>query len=154
MDDELKRQVYDAILQHPSWSDYQIAEELNLSRSMVYRTRCSIIKTLDYKLAQNAAGKFLTDFQMAADYFRKQIERLEELKKMEKIVYHRNDKTGGSYATKEPLDALDILQIEKQQSDLWTKILFLARQGEAIEVMRLIQNGTIKQQLPGISNQS
>jgi hypothetical protein len=31
----------------------------------------------------------------------------------------------------------------RQQEDLWKNILFLARQGEAVEVMRLMQSGRI-----------
>ena len=147
MQDELKREVYNIMLTYPTKSDYTIAEEFNLTRSTVYRARMSLIHSIDYELAKKVAGKFLADFQMATDYFKKQIERLEELKIQEKTVHH-STKDGGAFTTQEKLDPLEILAIEKQQTELWKNILFVARQGEAVEVMRLIQNGRI----PAISN--
>lgn len=122
--------------------DRQIGEHLNLSRSSVWRVRCKIISTIDYKLAKKVAGKFLADFQMATDYFKTQIERLEQLKEQTKAVHHYT-KDGRAFTTDEELSPLDILAIEKQLTELWKNILFIARQGEAVEVMRLIQNGRI-----------
>lgn len=147
MNRELKTKTYQTILDHPTWTDRQIGEHLKLSRSAVWRVRCKIISAIDYELAKKVAGKFLADFQMATDYFKSQIERLEQLKKETKTVYH-STKDDGSFTTKESLSPLEILQIEKQQTELWKNILFIARQGEAVEVMRLIQNGRI----PAISN--
>jgi len=63
---------------------------------------------------------------MATDYFKKQIERLEELKKEEKTIFKKG-KDGQSYADQVSLEPLDILAIEKQQTELWKNILFLAR---------------------------
>lgn len=140
---ELKEQVYKEILAHPSLSDYQIAEKLNISRPTVWRTRNKLIGAIDYELAKKVAGKFLTDFQMASDYFKLQIDRLENLKTKTKTI-QRNNMSTHEIETKEvPLDPLDILAIEKQQAELWKNILFLARQGEAVEVMRIIGNGRI-----------
>ena len=147
MNSELKTQAYQLMLDHPTWTDTQIGNDLNVSRSSIWRVRCKIITAIDYELAKKVAGKFLVDFQMATDYFKTQIERLEQLKIQEKTVHH-STKDGGVFRTQEKLDPLDILQIEKQQTELWKNILFIARQGEAVEVMRLIQNGRI----PAISN--
>jgi hypothetical protein len=113
----------------------------------VWRIRCKIITAIDYELAKKVAGKFLADFQMATDYFKTQIERLENLKTREKTVHH-STKDGGVFTTEEKLSPMEILAIEKQQTELWKNILFIARQGEAVEVMRLIQNGRI----PELSN--
>ncbi len=40
----------------------------------MYRIRLKLISAVGYTLAQNVAGKFLVEFQMATDYFKKQIE--------------------------------------------------------------------------------
>jgi len=141
---ELKTQTYQLMLDHPTWSDRQIGDDLNISRSAVWRIRCKVITAIDYELAKKVAGKFLADFQMASDYFKTQIERLEKLKNKPKTIL-RETKEGGTFADEIPLSTLDILQIEKQQTELWKNILFVARQGEAVEVMRLMQNGRIPQ---------
>lgn len=83
---------------------------------------------------------------MASDYFMKQIENLEELKNQRKSVLVRS-KDDFTIQTL-PLEPLEILQIEKQQTELWAKIIFLCRQNEAIEVIKLIQNG----ELPALNN--
>ena len=142
MNNELKKQCYTLMLKKPTWNDRQIADELNLSKSTVWRTRKSLLSTIDHELAQKIAGKFLAEFQMATDYFKLQIERLEELKLLEKTIFKKG-KDGQHYAETVPLEPLDILAIEKQQTELWKSILEFARQGEAVEVMRLIQNGKI-----------
>lgn len=173
---ELKRAIYKTILTYPAKSDYQIAREMNLSRSLVYRCRLKIIKTIDYELARNVAGKFLIEFQQASDYFKMQIERLEDLKlaKYEEIQFKRvkddeeydmdNDKyvlerSGKLYEKVTVIvDAThkDILDIEKHQTKLWENILFLARQGEGIEILKAIQDGRItetNQTIPEISQE-
>ena len=147
---ELKELIYREILEHPTLSDYQLSAKLNVSRPTVWRVRNKLIGAIDYELAKKVAGKFLTDFQMASDYFKLQIERLEKLKTQSKTI-QRNNMSTHEIETKEvPLDPIDILAIEKQQSELWKNILFLARQGEAVEVMRIIGNGRI----PEINNKS
>jgi hypothetical protein len=95
------------MLTYPTKSDYQIAQELNLTSS-VYRARLKIITAIDYELIKKVAGKFLTEFQMASDYFKKQIERLENLKGENKTVHH-STKDGGQFTTDEKLSPLEIL---------------------------------------------
>lgn len=142
MRQELKDAIYTKILEFPAASDYVIADKLKgVSRSTVYRARNKLVKAIDYELAKQVAGKFLVDFQMASDYFKLQIERLEKLKEKTKIIQRNNVTTGKVESNEVPLDPIDILAIEKQQSELWKNILFLARQGEAIEVMRIMGNG-------------
>lgn len=142
--EELKKKIYTIMITYPTRSDYEIGRVLHIPRSTVWTFRKSLISAIDYQLARNVAGKFLTEFQMATDYFKLQIERLENLKEKKKTIFKKGDE-GQSYAEEISLEPLDILQIEKQQTELWKNILFLARQGEAVEVMRLIQNGRIKQ---------
>ena len=111
MKSELKLAVYNKILDYPDKSDYTIAQEMNLTRSMVYRTRISLVGAINYELARNVAGKFLTDFQMASDYFKKQISRLETSKSFEaKISEYTPSQLGtvpfmGSVSSDESFDA-------------------------------------------------
>ncbi|GEM_PF-3612110 len=147
MNGELKKVVYQTILTYPTKSDYEIADHLNeqkynVNRSLVYRTRNKLVGAIEYTLAQKVAGKFLADFQMASDYFKLQIERLENLKSRKQTIFKKAPE-GHMYPEEVDLGPMEILAIEKQQTELWKNIIFLARQGEAIEVMRLIQNGRI-----------
>lgn len=142
--EEKKLQVYRTIIEHPALSDYEVADKLKgVSRSTVNLCRKQFIEKLDYELARNVAGKFLADFQQASDYFKVQIERLENLKKEKKTIQRNNVTTGKIESKKIELEPMDILAIEKQQTELWKNIIFLARQSEAVEVMKLIQNGRI-----------
>ena len=67
-----------------------------------------------------------------------------------KTIFKRNAE-GDSYAETVKLDAMDKLQISrdirdimKQQTDLWKNIIFMARQGEALEVMKAIKDGRLR----------
>lgn len=144
MINKLKETVYKHILTYPTKSDYQIAEDLAVSRSRVYQIRKQLFIAIDHELARNVAGKFLADFQMASDYFKTQIERLEELKDSTRLVFH-DTKDKGKFTTREPIGPMGILALEKHQTELWKDILFLARQGEAIEVIRAIQDGRLSE---------
>lgn len=130
---EIMQEVYLERLQNPLVSQKQIGVNLNLSESTVSRALKKQLGSHDFKLGQMLSGKFLEEFQMASDYWKMQISRFEELKK--------KDENG--FPTIEFEKELELM---KQQSQLWEKILFLARQGEAVEVMRLMKNGAI--QLP------
>jgi len=126
--DEIKQSVYLERLKDPIATQKDLATKLGISESMVSRAMKSMMGTHDYTLRQMLAGKFLEEFQMASDYWKMQIKLLEDLK--------------------EESDNETIIKLMKEQSDRWEKILFLARQGEAVEVMRLMKNGRI----PEISN--
>ena len=116
--------VYLERLKDPTISQKQIAFKLNLTESKVSRALKKLFASHDFKLGQMVAGKFLEEFQMASDYWKLQIKDLELLKDEEDIELK--------------------IKIMKEQSDRWEKILYLARQGEAVETMRLMKNGTIQ----------
>ena len=130
MKPEIIQQVYLEKLKDPTITQKQIADKKNLSEATVSRAFKKLMGSHDFRLGQLLTGKFLEEFQMASDYWKLQIKLLEDLKEEES-------------------DTETIIKLMKEQSDRWEKILFLARQGEAIEVMRLMRNGTIK--LPVIS---
>jgi hypothetical protein len=144
--EQLVKNIYNQMLTFPTKSDRAIARDLNLGHSTVSRYRKKLYVKIDYELSRQVSSKFLTHFQMASDYFMKQIENLEALKGQKKVI---PIKTKDDFFIQPiPLDPLDILQIEKQQTELWAKIIFLCRQNEAIEVIKLIQNG----ELPALTN--
>lgn len=154
---QVRENTYKYLITHPSKSDQQVADEFGISRGFVYNLRQKFVRKLDYELAQNIAGAFLVDYQHASDYFKLQTTELEgekiklrDLQKSgQKTIFKRN-KEGDSYAEQVDLDAMDKLQINrdirdimKQQTDLWKNVIFLARQGEAVQIMKLIQSGRI-----------
>ncbi len=160
MNNELKIQAYSTMLKYPAWSDEKIANDIGISRPTVWRLRKKLIGTIDWELAQRIAGQFLTDYQMASDYYKQQITELEDMKKEHieskvggtKTIYKKG-KDGQSYAEEVELNTFDILEIDKdirsimkQQQELWRDIMFLARQGQGAEVMKMIASGRI--QLP------
>ena len=109
-------------LKNPICTQKEIGAKLGLKEYTVSRALKSMMGTHDYTLRQMLAGKFLEEFQMASDYWKLQIKQLEDLKK-------------------DGVDHDTMIKLMREQSDRWEKILFLARQGEAIEVMRKMKNG-------------
>jgi len=156
----LKETVYDTLIKYPAKTDSTIAKETGVSRGYVWALRQKFIRKLDWALAQNVAGAFLAEFQMASDSFKLQINKLEdkiqemeELKGGEKTIFKKN-KEGQSYAEEVKLNSMDMLIIDKEirdcmrmQHELWKSLLSLARQGEAVEVMKMVQSGRIKPQI-------
>lgn len=160
MKKELKEQAYQVMLKNPAWGDEEIASDIGIGRSTVWRLRKKLIGKIDWELAQRIAGQFLTDYQLASDYFKQQITDLERIKQEReeskaggtKTIYKKG-KDGQTYAEEVELNAFDLMEIDKdirsimkQQSDLWKDIMFLARQGQGAEVMKMIASGRI--QLP------
>jgi hypothetical protein len=159
MKKQLERAIYKHMLEFPTKTDYQIAEDLGIKRWSVWKFRQKVIGQIDYELGKKIAGKFLTEFQMAADYFKLQIERLakrkqnlETLLNQKKTVLSKDEEgnTIIKHYEMDPLDKAQIIKVindvEKQQTDLWKNIIFLANQGQGVEVMRMIRDGRI--QLP------
>ena len=148
MKGEIKQLVYFERLKDPIASQKDLAIKLGLSESMVSRAIKSMMGTHDYQFRQLLAGKFLEEFQMASDYWKMQITQLENLKDSKKTIF-KKAADGHVFPEEVELEVDDMMKIMKEQSDRWEKILFLARQGEAVEVMRLMKNGTT--QLPVIN---
>lgn len=141
--DETIEKIYHLMLSSPTKSDRDIAKIVKINNKTVSAYRKKIMIRIDDHLASNVAGKFLLHFQMAMDYFKIQIERLDKLKEQTKTVVH-SKKDGGSWTTDEKLSPMEILELEKHQTRLWENIITLCSQGEVIEVMKLMQNGTIQ----------
>ena len=72
-----------------------------------------------------------------------QISELEDLKKSTQILQSINKETGDIIEREVELSPMDKLAINKQQADLQAKILFLASQGEARTVIRMMRNGEL-----------
>ncbi len=159
MKNEISSVAYTEMITHPALNDEQIAAKVGLAQCTVWRLRKKLVGKIDFELAQRIAGQFLSDYQMASDYFKIQITDLEEQKnKLEKLkdgtkTIFKKDSDGKSYAQEVPLNSFDNLTISrdirdlmKQQQSLWRDIIFLARQGQGAEVMKMISSGRI--QLP------
>jgi len=153
----ISEQIYKSILKYPTKSDIQLGKDLNLSATTIGKYRRKLYTGLNHHLAKDVAGKFFVHFQMASDYFMTQIEKLEKLKEEAQEFKENGTKTvfkkggeGQTYSEEEDLNSFDkliinkeIAALEKQQTDIWTKIIFLCRQSEAIEIMKMIENGVI-----------
>ena len=122
---ERKQRVYKLMLLEPAITQSEIAERLNLKPRTVSRIINKIVKSNDYQLAMSIAGKFIQDFVNASDYWKIQITELEHLK--EKL-------------TDEDKELL--VKIMKEQSELYGKILLLARQGELMAAIRKLNGAT------------
>lgn len=155
--ESLKEKIYDTILRYPAKTDQEIGEQYGVGRSYVWKLRQKFVRKLDFVLAQHIAGAFLAEFQQATDYFKFQVSRLEDKileyeknKKGTKIIFKMNT-TGQKYADEVELNAMDRMEIDdkirdimKQQQSLWKDIVLFARQGEAVEIIKMIQDGRIK----------
>lgn len=148
------------MIKYPAKTDDKIASDIGIGRSTVWRLRQKLIGKIDWELAQRISGQFLTDFQTASDYYKLQIQELEDMKQEHikskvggKKTIYKKGKDGQTYAEEVDLNTFDILEIDrdirsimKQQQELWKDILFLANQGKGVQIMRLIASGRI--QLP------
>jgi len=146
--------IYDLMLKYPDLNDREISERMTSKRvtSMtVNRYRHKLLIRLDVSLAQVLAANFLRDYSMAADAFRLQIRELREyLEKNEKIVIVKMKEDYEK--VKVPLDPVEYINIQKQIADLWKSIIFLCRQGEAVEIMKAVRDNIMSMDAAIISH--
>ena len=138
--------VYKQMLRYPGKANEEIAQELGVKPNMVRNCRKRISQGIDYVLAAHMAEAFIQDYQMSIDAMKLQLADLEEEKRMVRL-----DMENGWKDDELPLNTLDkallrrdILSIERQKTDIWMKIVTMARQSEAVEVMNLIKKKVIK----------
>jgi len=112
-----------SFLVHPSYTDTQIAKLVSVSYPTVQKYREEHLSKMDVEFIKMTAGRFIMEFGEASDYWKLQIEELENLKT--------------------DLEPMDILAICKQQAQLREKILFLAAQGEVREVIKVMRSGKL-----------
>lgn len=155
--DTLKDKIYDKILRYPALTDVDIGLEFGVNRTYIWKLRQKFVRKLDFVLAQSIAGAFLAEFQQATDYFKSQVSRLEDkitelekLKKGTKTIW-RKSAEGGSFPEEVKLNSIDKLEFDnhirdcmKMQQSLWKDIVLFARQGEAVEIIKMIQDGRIR----------
>ncbi len=126
-----KPKVLDLINRFPTKTDRQIALETGCHRVTVGKYRKDLDLKYDSEFVKIVAGKFIKAYGRAEEYWLKQIDRLEELK---------TSTTGEEDVSLSPME---ILAIEKHQSELHEKVLFLASQGEVRQVIRIMRMGKI-----------
>lgn len=134
-----EKNVYDLLLKYPDWTSRQIGIKLDLSPSTVLKYKNKFFIKLDVALARALAGRFLFDYQMAGDAFRLQIRELtERIEKNEKKILVKYKDFSETKTV--PLEPRDILDMERFRSELWKDIIFLCRQGEAVEIVKAIRD--------------
>ncbi len=119
-----KNKILDLINRFPIKTNRAIAKETNCHETTVAKYRKETDLKYDSEFVSIVAGKFIKDFETARHYWLTQITRLEELKK--------------------DLDLpMEILAIEKHQTTLQEKILFLASAGEVRQIINMMRVGKI-----------
>lgn len=122
---DTENNIKDQIDRFPTKTDKQIAIETGCNRITVAKYRKQMDLKYDSEFVRIVAGKFIKAYGRAEEYWLNQITRLEELK------------------TAQDVTIMDKLAIEKHQSELQVKILFLASQGEVREVIKIMRMGKI-----------
>ena len=145
------------MIMHPHDTDQQIADRTDLARSTVANARKAFRGTLQYELARKVADGFLTDFTEGYEYMRGQIGRLDDLteKLQEDLLtgqvrreIHQGMEVNTKLVNPDMHDRLEIYRalaaLEKQKTELRAKMLNMAKQGEAVAVLRMIRDKRIK----------
>lgn len=138
-----KNKILDLIDRFPTKTDQQLALESGFERHTVAKYRKELDLKFDTEFVKIVAGKFIHAYGRAEEYWINQINRLEELKNSTHTIYIKNEKTGGSFEKEVSLTPMEKLAIEKHQSELHEKILFLASQGEVRQVITIMRMGKL-----------
>lgn len=139
--------VREACKKYPHKSDRAISRIIGISQPVVSKYRKENNDIINKQFVSEVAGRFILEFGDAVDYWKMQIDELEELKTGEKQVIKQNSENGGYFQAKMPLEPMEKLQIIKEQANLRARILFIASQGEVREVIKVMRTG----QLPSLS---
>ena len=131
-------------LRHPTKSDRDIAKVSGISYTTISKYRKLYDEQVDQEFIAITAGKFISEFGKAIDYWKLQIDELEELKSRTKTVF-KMGKNKKKYAEQVELEPMDILAICKQQAELRKYIIFLGSQGEVREVIKVMRSGKLPQ---------
>ncbi len=121
---ENKDKVLDLINRFPAKTNRDIAKETKCNENTVAKYRKQIDLKYDSEFVKVAAGKFIKAFGTAEQYWLSQITRLEELKKDLELP-------------------MEILAIEKHQTTLHEKILYLASAGRVRQIINMMRVGKI-----------
>ena len=173
-----KRAQKDYIITHPHLTQEEIAEKLGTTQQTVSNRKKDLAKNVDYMIAKKAADGFVEDYETAIEAFKLQISRLEELGNSLMTDIEQGTKTimttegDTTRPLKVKLDTMEkvaikreLARLESQKSQIWVKIITLARQSQAIDIMKLISGRQIElpdpppptkptEQAPAISEKS
>jgi len=139
---EAQKKLRDLFLLHPTKSNLALCKLSGETRALVKKYRDIYDEQIDQEFISMTAGKFINEFGKAIDYWKLQINELEELKNRTKTIFKINDKKK-RYSESVPLDPMDILSICKQQAELRKYIIFLGSQGEVREVIKIMRSGKL-----------
>lgn len=156
IDPKLIEEVKTLFLERPTMSNKEIAKVTKVSPTKVDELRREYNERYDVEFMKATAGQFIKAYGEANSYWLNQINNLEiqktELDKLlgEKKIIFKKLESGVSFPEEVDLDPRDkaliiekIANIEKQQSDLHSRILFQAGQGKAREVIKLMRSGKL-----------
>jgi len=139
-----KDKVLDLINRFPTKTNRDIAKETKCNETTVAKYRKDIDLRYDSDFVSIVAGKFIKAYGRAEEYWLKQIDRLEELKNSKHTIPITDPKTKLVVDTVEvDLEPLEILAIEKHQSELQEKVLYLASVGRVRTVINMMRVGKI-----------
>ena len=139
-----KDKVLDLINRFPTKTNRDIAKETNCNEITVGKYRKKIDLKYDTEFVKIVAGKFIKAFGRAEEYWLNQIGRLEELKLKKRTITITDPKTKLVVDTIQvDLEPLEILAIEKHQTELQEKILYLASAGRVRTVINMMRVGKI-----------
>lgn len=111
-------------LLHPTKSDRDISKVSGISQATVSKYRKIYDEQIDQEFIAITAGKFISEFSKAIDYWKLQIARCEEL-------YQK---------CKTPMEKLAVI---RHQTKLRENIIFLGSQGEVREVIKVMRSGKL-----------
>ena len=140
-----EKAMRDAFLKYPTKSDQAISKIVKISQPTISKYRKEYALSIDSEFIAIVAGKFIQEFGHAIHHWSNLIEELEILKGTKKTIFKQNEKTKGYFTEEVSLDAMEKLQLVKEQANLRARILFLASQGEVREVIKLMRGGQLPQ---------
>lgn len=143
---EKEKDMREAFVKYPIKSDHEIAKLVKISQPTVSKYRKEHALAIDAEFIAIVAGKFIQEYGEAVDHWKVLIDELETLKKTKKTVFKQNSETKGYFTEEVDLDAMEKLQLVREQANLRARILFLASQGEVREVIKVMRSG----QLPAL----
>lgn len=133
-----KNMLRDLFLLHPTKSNPVLSKMTGISEPTIGKYRKLYDEQVDHEFITMTAGKFISEFGKAIDYWKLQIDELEKLKNKKQIVILKDGKSSEVY-----LSAMEILAICKQQAELRKYIVFLGSQGEVREVIKIMRSGRL-----------
>jgi DNA mismatch repair ATPase MutL len=143
-----KQEIREAILKYPASTNTELAEKCRVSKPTITNVKKEFALTVDTEFLKMVAGRFIFEFETAKQHWMHQITELETMKNGTKTVFVKDPEKKGRKLPKEfGLSPMEKLAIDKHITKLRENILFLASQGEVVEVIKIMRSGINTQHL-------